>query len=125
MKDGPSKFPVDFLVKGYDLPTTKMTNPAAPYSLYVTPVTEADRNNVKAKALDNNREYRMLVQYLNGDRSCEREAFLPAFKADYISRKGGDEFPTPKEVRSNMNAAIGRLKDYGLISLTPTTITLL
>ena len=125
MKDGPSKFPVDFLVKGYDLPATKMTNPAAPYSLYVTPVTEADRNNAKAKALDNNREYRLLVQYLNGDRSCEREAFLPAFKADYISRQGGDEFPPPKEVRSNMNAALGRLKAYGLISLTPTTITLL
>ena len=67
----------------------------------------------------------MLVQYLHGDLSCEREAFLPTFKADYISRQGADEFPTSKKVRSNMNAALGRLKAYGLISLTPTTITLL
>ena len=65
------------------------------------------------------------MQYLNGDRSCEREAFLPTFKADYISRQGADQFPTPKEVRSNMNAALGRLKTYGLISLTTTTITIL
>ena len=124
MKDGPSKFGVDFLVKPYDLPTTKLTNPAAPYSLYVTPISEADKNEARAQAAANNREYRMLIQFLNGDKSCDREAYFPAFNSDYILRKG-DEFTDKKEARKAMNSALGRLKGYGLISLTETTITLL